>query len=213
MIKPVSLALLAVSLLTACASQTPTKTSTPTRSLMTTSESRPAATSSTRPASSEQASSTATNPSATPTESKTQTPASSASPDTSPEKHTEPTEHPEPAQPAQPLPTNEDLYATTLQLVGADTTAGAATHYAFHDIDGNGTAELITAQIGNGNIHPAATYYLQDGVATYLTHGSIGGSGGRRSFTIYTDGTVETDEWGGSQRPGNSQPLPAGCRQ
>lgn len=101
-----------------------------------------------------------------------------------------------------PTPSNEELYATTLHLVGTDTTPGRATHYLFADIDGNGTAELITAQIGESYLHLAAIYYLQNGVPTYLARTYVAGGGGRRErFTIYHDGTVEWDEW----RSGNGQ--------
>lgn len=99
-------------------------------------------------------------------------------------------------EPAQPLPTNEDLYASTLYLVANDPSRDANLHYAFTDIDGNGTDELITARIYAGSVYPEAIYYLQHGVPTYLARTYVAGGGGRReNFTIYTDGTVEWDEW------------------
>lgn len=99
-------------------------------------------------------------------------------------------------EPAQPLPTNQDLYATTLYLVATDPSRDPNLHYAFSDIDGNGTAELITARIYAGSVYPEAIYYLQNGVSTYLARSYVAGGGGRReSFTVYTDGTIEWDEW------------------
>lgn len=101
-----------------------------------------------------------------------------------------------------PAPSNEELYATTLHLVGTDTTLGRATHYAFFDVDENGTAELITSHSWSGQLSPATIYYLQNGVPTYLARTYVAGGGGcRESFTIYHDGTVEWDEW----RSGNGQ--------
>lgn len=94
------------------------------------------------------------------------------------------------------LPSNEELYATTLHLVATDSTAGRATHYAFVDIDGNGTAELLTGHLLNGRVSPAALYYLKHGVPTYLARVYVAGAGGgRESFVIYQDGTVETIAW------------------
>lgn len=98
------------------------------------------------------------------------------------------------SQPA--LPSNEALYATTLHLVRTDTTPGRATHYAFVDSDGNGTAELLTGHLLNGQVSPAALYYLKHGVPTYLARVYVAGAGGgRESFIIYQDSTVETVAW------------------
>lgn len=93
-------------------------------------------------------------------------------------------------------PSNEELYATTLHLVATDTTAGRATHYAFVDIDGNGTAELLTGHLLGERLSPAALYYLKNGVPTYLARTYVASAGGgRESFVIYQDGTVETVAW------------------
>lgn len=89
--------------------------------------------------------------------------------------------------------------------MGTDTTLGRATHYAFFDVDGNRTAELITSHSWGGRLTPAAIYYLQNGVPTYLARSYVAGGGGRReSFTIYHDGTVEWDEWSSGNGQGTA---------
>lgn len=160
--------------LTACQSSQESKPSVPT------------SVSSLKQANSSSSASTATS-SSSQTETSSQTIAESSSAMATPKPQTE-------SQP--PAPSNEELYATTLHLVATDTTAGRATHYAFVDIDGNGTAELLTNHFFNGQISPAALYHLQDGVPTYLARTYVAGvGGGRESFVIYQDGTVETVVW------------------
>lgn len=149
-----------------------------------------------------------TEPSATASASSSKQASSSASSSSSLSSLTEPSSQtttkpssamatPKPQTESQPpAPSNEELYATTLHLVATDTTAGRATHYAFADIDGNGTAELLTGHLLNGQVSPAALYYLKHGVPTYLARTYVAGAGGgRESFVIYQDGTVETVVW------------------
>ncbi|MGE9833394.1 hypothetical protein [Streptococcus orisratti] len=94
-------------------------------------------------------------------------------------------------------PSDEDLYATTLDKVAADTTDGHATMYAFYDIDKNGTRELLTGyKTSEGQPFLLAIYYLQNGVSTYLSRSYVASAGGDRESTgIYTDGTVYFVQW------------------
>lgn len=135
--------------------------------------------------SSSSASTTTSSSSQTETSNQTIAPSSSAMATPKPQAESQP-----------PAPSNEELYATTLHLVATDTTAGRATHYAFVDIDGNGTAELLTSHFFNGQVSPAALYYLQNRVPTYLARTYVAGAGGgREGFVIYQDGTVESVSW------------------
>lgn len=90
----------------------------------------------------------------------------------------------------------ESLYAETLTKVAEDP-EGTVTHYAFYDIDGNGTKELITGvQDSTGAMYGAAVYYLNQSVSTYLAHSEVAPVGGyRASFTINSDRTVTQYEW------------------
>lgn len=90
----------------------------------------------------------------------------------------------------------ESLYAETLTKV-AEAPERTVTHYAFYDIDGNGTKELITGgQNSMGAMYGAAVYYLNQSVSTYLAHSEVAPVGGyRASFTINSDGTVTQYEW------------------
>ncbi|MEI4335092.1 hypothetical protein V9Z67_09180 [Streptococcus suis] len=90
----------------------------------------------------------------------------------------------------------ESLYAETLTKVAEDPER-TVTHYAFYDIDGNGTKELFTgAQDSVGNIYGLAVYYLNNSISTYLVHSEVAPVGGyRASFTINSDGTVTQYEW------------------
>lgn len=90
----------------------------------------------------------------------------------------------------------ESLYAETLTKVAEDPER-TVTHYAFYDIDGNGTKELFTgAQDSVGNIYGLAVYYLNNSVSTYLVHSEVAPVGGyRASFTINSDRTVTQYEW------------------
>lgn len=181
-----------LALLTAC--QTKTNKPETAGSSSSTSASSSIKGSSTKPSSS--SSSTATSSSSSShTEASSQTTAASSSAIEPQNSQTE-------SQP--PAPSNEELYATTLHLVGTDTTPGRATHYLFADIDSNGTAELITAQIGESHLHLAAIYYLQNGVPTYLARTYVAGGGRRETFTIYHDGTVEWDEWSSGNGQGTA---------
>ncbi|HEM6081774.1 TPA: hypothetical protein U2B95_000188 [Streptococcus suis] len=90
----------------------------------------------------------------------------------------------------------ESLYAETLTKVAEDPER-TVTHYAFYDIDGNGTKELITGgQSSTGAMYGAAVYYLNQSVSTYLAHSEVAPVGGyRASFIINSDRTVTQYEW------------------
>ncbi|NQL65413.1 hypothetical protein HO447_01925 [Streptococcus suis] len=90
----------------------------------------------------------------------------------------------------------ESLYAETLTKVAEDP-EGTVTHYAFYDIDGNGTKELFTGvQDSTGAMYGAAVYYLNQSVSTYLAHSEVAPVGGyRASFIINSDRTVTQYEW------------------
>lgn len=90
----------------------------------------------------------------------------------------------------------ESLYAETLTKVAEDPER-TVTHYAFYDIDGNGTKELFTGgQNSTGAMYGAAVYYLNQSVSTYLAHSEVAPVGGyRASFTINSDRTVTQYEW------------------
>lgn len=189
-----------LALLTACQAKTnKPETASSTRSTSASSSSKASSTEATKASSSTATSSSSASSessSSSQTEASGQTTAESSSAIATPNSQTE-------SQP--PTPSNEELYATTLHLVATDTTPGRATHYLFADIDGNGTAELITAQIGDNHLHLAAIYYLQNGVPTYLARTYVAGGGGRReTFTIYHDGTVEWDEWSSGNGQGTA---------
>ena len=94
-------------------------------------------------------------------------------------------------------PSDEELYASTLEKVAADTEPGYATIYTFYDIDGNGTDELLTGYRDNeGKPFLLAIYYLKNGVSTYLSRSYVAGSGGNREATsIHTDGKVYFVQW------------------
>ena len=79
----------------------------------------------------------------------------------------------------------KSLYAETLTKVAEDPER-TVTHYAFYDIDGNGTKELFTGgQNSTGAMYGAAVYYLNQSVSTYLAHSEVAPVGGyRASFTI-----------------------------
>ena len=90
----------------------------------------------------------------------------------------------------------ESLYGETLTKVAEDPER-TVTHYAFYDIDGNGTKELFTGgQNSTGAMYGAAVYYLNQSVSTYLAHSEVAPVGGyRASFTINSDRTVTQYEW------------------
>lgn len=90
----------------------------------------------------------------------------------------------------------DQLYAETLTKVKADPN-NKVSHYAFYDIDGNGTKELLTGVSSNNEQAQAvAVYYLKNGVSTYLAHSEVQPVGGGRSgFRINSDGTVTQLQW------------------
>lgn len=90
----------------------------------------------------------------------------------------------------------DSLYAETLTKVAEDPER-TVTHYAFYDIDDNGTKELFTGgQNSTGAMYGAAVYYLNQSVSTYLAHSEVAPVGGyRASFTINSDRTVTQYEW------------------
>lgn len=68
--------------------------------------------------------------------------------------------------------------------------------YAFYDIDGNGTMELLTAtQNNDGSMFLYGVYYINGSTPTLLTEGFVGGTAARSAITIYTDGTVLGYGW------------------
>lgn len=100
----------------------------------------------------------------------------------------------------------EALYADTLSKVAADD--NNVSHYAFYDIDHNGSKELFTGTDVGSNIHPIALYYLKDNVSTYLAHSEVASGGGyRSSFEVNSDGTVTHVEWTSHQGKGNLKKL------
>lgn len=92
---------------------------------------------------------------------------------------------------------DEELYASTLEKVAADTTEGHATLYCFYDIDKNGSNELLTGYMAsNGKPALLAIYYLKNGISTYLSRSYVASAGGDRESTdIYDDGTVYFAQW------------------
>ncbi|MBY5022287.1 DUF6287 domain-containing protein [Streptococcus suis] len=68
--------------------------------------------------------------------------------------------------------------------------------YAFYDIDGNGTMELLTAtQNNDGSMFLYGVYYINGSTPTLLTEGFVGSTAARSAITIYTDGTVLGYGW------------------
>lgn len=67
------------------------------------------------------------------------------------------------------------------------------THYAFYDIDKNGTKELFTATNTDDEFFARAAYYLKDGVSTYLADAETANAR-RASFQINEDGTISQTE-------------------
>ncbi|MGX7775863.1 hypothetical protein ACVV62_01620 [Streptococcus pluranimalium] len=100
----------------------------------------------------------------------------------------------------------EALYADTLSKIASD--INNVSHYAFYDIDKNGSKELFTGtDVGNG-IHPIALYYLKNNVSTYLAHSEVASGGGyRSSFEVNADGTVTRLEWTSHQGKGSLQKI------
>lgn len=89
---------------------------------------------------------------------------------------------------------DEVHYQETLTKVMEDPSR-TVTHYAFYDIDSNGTKELFTGIDNGGEILAAAVYYLKNGVSTYLADSATAQAGGRRaSFQVNEDGTVSQQE-------------------
>lgn len=83
----------------------------------------------------------------------------------------------------------DQLYAETLTKIKADP-ENKVSHYAFYDIDGNGTKELLTG-LGSDKPGAVAIYYIKNGVSTYLAHSEVQPvGGGRAAFRINSDGTV-----------------------
>lgn len=99
----------------------------------------------------------------------------------------------------------ESLFQTTLDKVAANTSEGHATHYAFYDIDSNGTPELITGILSQGSeIFPRALYYINQGVSTFLAESKVGPTSYRSSFSVYPDGTVSFVQWGSGTGNGDA---------
>ncbi|HFI0352068.1 TPA: DUF6287 domain-containing protein [Streptococcus suis] len=100
----------------------------------------------------------------------------------------------------------ETLYAETLSKVIADPER-VATHYAFYDIDSNGTSELFTGyQSSDGEMTALALYYLKNDLPTYLANTAVAGAGGYRAgFRVNLDGTVTQFEWTSHQGKGTKK--------
>ena len=114
--------------------------------------------------------------------------------------HSSPSSTPKPSKPSQTssnsIEQDEKAYASTLDSLKNDTSEGRANLYAFYDIDGNGTKELLTGHHFKGQYYLAAIYYLKQGVSTYLAQSRVASAGGSREVTtIYTDGTVFYAQW------------------
>ncbi|MGT2926563.1 DUF6287 domain-containing protein [Streptococcus cuniculipharyngis] len=99
----------------------------------------------------------------------------------------------------------DTLYADTLAKVAADD--NAVTLYAFYDIDGNGTKELLTGdRSSDGKVYALALYYLKNGVSTYLAHSQVAPAGGYRAdFSINSNGTVTQYEWTSHEGKGTAK--------
>ena len=116
------------------------------------------------------------------------------------EDHSSPSSTPKPSKQSQAssdsIEQDEKVYASTLDSLKKDTSEGRANLYAFYDIDGNGTKELLTGHYFKGQNYLAAIYYLKQGVSTYLAQSRVASAGGsREATTIYTDGTVFYAQW------------------
>ena len=114
--------------------------------------------------------------------------------------HSSPSSTPKPSKQSQAssdsIEQDEKAYASTLDSLINDTSEGRANLYAFYDIDGNGTKELLTGHYFKGQYYLAAIYYLNQGVSTYLAQSRVASAGGSREVTtIYTDGTVFYAQW------------------
>lgn len=114
--------------------------------------------------------------------------------------HSSPSSTPKPSKQSQAssdsIEQDEKAYASTLDSLKKDTSEGRANLYAFYDIDGNGTKELLTGYDFKGQNYLAAIYYLKQGVSTYLAQSRVASAGGSREVTtIYTDGTVFYAQW------------------
>ena len=114
--------------------------------------------------------------------------------------HSSPSSTPKPSKQSQAssdsIEQDEKAYASTLDSLKKDTSEGRANLYAFYDIDGNGTKELLTGHYFKGQYYLAAIYYLNQGVSTYLAQSRVASAGGSREVTtIYTDGTVFYAQW------------------
>lgn len=114
--------------------------------------------------------------------------------------HSSPSSTPKSSKPSQTssdsIEQDEKAYASTLDSLKNDTSEGRANLYAFYDIDGNGTKELLTGHYFKGQNYLAAIYYLKQGVSTYLAQSRVASAGGSREVTtIYTDGTVFYAQW------------------
>ena len=114
--------------------------------------------------------------------------------------HSSPSSIPKPSKQSQAssdsIEQDEKTYASTLDSLKNDTSEGRANLYAFYDIDGNGTKELLTGHYFKGQNYLAAIYYLKQGVSTYLAQSRVASAGGSREVTtIYTDGTVFYAQW------------------
>jgi len=114
--------------------------------------------------------------------------------------HSSPSSTPKPSKQSQAssdsIEQDEKAYASTLDSLKNDTSEGRANLYAFYDIDGNGTKELLTGHYFKDQYYLAAIYYLNQGVSTYLAQSRVASAGGSREVTtIYTDGTVFYAQW------------------
>lgn len=116
------------------------------------------------------------------------------------EKETEPSQSVAPQSVGKKVEDIEEaksLYETSLKQLLADTSKGytpqdgPATHYAFYDVDGNDSPEMLTAREYNGKLLPAAIYYLKNGKPTFLAETKIPSAGATRSyFAVNQDGTI-----------------------
>ncbi|MGT2926112.1 hypothetical protein [Streptococcus cuniculipharyngis] len=94
---------------------------------------------------------------------------------------------------------DEDLYAATLSKVAAEGNPNLddpVGFYAFYDINGDGTKELITGATPNGSEirYADSIYYLKDGVPTLLAFVDVK-SGVHGGFSVLPDGRVSQVSW------------------
>lgn len=68
--------------------------------------------------------------------------------------------------------------------------------YAFYDVDGNGTDELLTSiQGASGEVSLLGVYYIMGETPKLLAEGYVGATSARAGIVIYKDGTILNSAW------------------